>query len=73
MLQRWLVFFHIPAALLALFGLLFFPDGMTPWIWALFIGIVFYSIWDTPRYLRGVVSKEREELDAIRSCLLETD
>ena len=70
-LKRWLVFFHIPAAIIAVIGLLFFPDGMTPWMWILFIGIVVYSIWDTPRYIRTKCQKEEKELSAIRSQLLE--
>ncbi|MEM9283615.1 MAG: hypothetical protein AAGA96_17475 [Verrucomicrobiota bacterium] len=72
LLKRHLAFFHLPAALIGLIGILFYPTGQTPWIWIFFVVIIAYSIWDTPRYLRIKLAKERQALQAIRSRLLET-
>ncbi len=73
LLRRWLFFFHIPAALFAVIGLVFFPAGMTPWMWILFVAIAIYSTWRTPRDLREIYGKEQHELEAIRTRLLEIE
>lgn len=73
MLKRWLIFFHLPAAVLALIGLIYFPTDDSSWMWILFVAVVAYSLYDTPRYLRNTYTKEQKNLEAIRSRLLETN
>ena len=60
-------------AIIGLIGLLFFPIGLTSWMWVLFILVVSYSIWSTPRYLRDHYAREQKELKTIRERLLEIE
>lgn len=73
LLKNWLIFFHIPAGILGIAALLFFPEGRTAWMWGVFVLMVAYSIWDTPRYLRHTYRAEQKNLHAIRTRLLEAD